>query len=112
LLLSLFGKLIVSVFWMYVLQNPTGQFYVGSTDNLERSLGEHLAGNGGRTTALLGPPEILCSEPQPDYSSALKRELPLEDWSHAKKPALMRGDGERLSKASKSTQELLRPSRA
>ena len=65
-------------YYVYILRLRNGQFYVGSTDDLQRRLGEHLAGHGGRTTSLLGPPELLYSEPQPDHSATLKREHQLK----------------------------------
>jgi len=30
-----------STFYVYVLQNPAGRFYIGSTSNLERRIAEH-----------------------------------------------------------------------
>ncbi len=41
---------------------------------------------------MLGPVELLYSEPYPDRSSAIKRERQLKRWSHAKKLALINGD--------------------
>lgn len=81
---------------VYILRLRNGQFYVGSTDDLQRRLGEHLAGHGSRTTALWGPPQLLYSEPHPDHCSALQREHQLKGWSHAKKLALVRGELEHL----------------
>lgn len=81
---------------VYFLRLRNGQFYVGSTDDLQRRLGEHLAGHGSRTTALWGPPQLLYSEPHPDHCSALQREHQLKGWSHAKKLALVRGELEHL----------------
>ena len=87
---------------IYILRLQNSQLYVGSTDNLNRRLGEHLSGFGGRTTALSGPPELLYSEPQPDHSSALKRENQIKGWTHAKKLALIQGDLEQLKKLARS----------
>ena len=29
------------MYCVYILQNPSGRFYIGHTDDLERRLGEH-----------------------------------------------------------------------
>ena len=31
--------------WVYILQSRTGKFYIGSTDNLERRLHQHVLGH-------------------------------------------------------------------
>jgi predicted GIY-YIG superfamily endonuclease len=36
----------------YVLLLSNGDFYVGSTDDLDRRMNDHETGNGGRTTKL------------------------------------------------------------
>jgi predicted GIY-YIG superfamily endonuclease len=28
-------------YWVYILENPHGRFYIGHTENLERRLSEH-----------------------------------------------------------------------
>ncbi len=38
--------------YTYVLLLTNGDFYVGSTDDLRRRIGEHQTGHGGRTTHL------------------------------------------------------------
>jgi predicted GIY-YIG superfamily endonuclease len=43
--------------WFYILRLRTGRLYPGSTTDLDRRLGEHLTGKGGRTTALDPPAE-------------------------------------------------------
>ena len=86
---------------LFILRLRNGQSYVESTDDFQRRYGEQLAGHGGKTTALLGPPEILHSEPQHDHASARKREHQPEGWSHARKLALIRGDLAKLKEVAR-----------
>jgi len=30
------------MFWVYILQNPAGRFYIGQTDDLEARFYEHI----------------------------------------------------------------------
>jgi putative endonuclease len=58
--------------FIYILHLSNGQFYVGSTENLDRRLAEHQAGSGCRTTTLFRPVELAYFESHPDRTSALK----------------------------------------
>ena len=42
------------MWYVYILRNPKGQLYVGSTNNLRRRLDEHNSGKTP-TTRMLGP---------------------------------------------------------
>jgi predicted GIY-YIG superfamily endonuclease len=42
------------MWYVYVLRNREGQFYIGSTNNLKRRIEEHNAGKT-QTTQILGP---------------------------------------------------------
>ncbi|MGH8659070.1 MAG: GIY-YIG nuclease family protein [Gammaproteobacteria bacterium] len=35
-------------FWVYILRCADGSYYTGHTDNLEKRMGEHETGAGGR----------------------------------------------------------------
>jgi predicted GIY-YIG superfamily endonuclease len=89
-------------FHVYILRLRDGQFYVGSTEDLTRRLTEHRAGTASRTTALLGPVELIFSEPHPDRSSAVRRERQIKGWSRAKKLALIKGDLAELKRLARS----------
>ena len=84
--------------YVYILRLRNNQLYVGSTEDLVRRLAEHQAGSACRTTALLGPVELVYSEPHPDRSSAVKRERQLKRWSRAKKIALLNGNRTELKR--------------
>ena len=65
-----------SMFWVYVLENPAGSFYVGHTDNLRRRLSEHNAPSNaeGKYTRKNGPWCLVWSEEHPTRASAMARE--------------------------------------
>ena len=90
-------------FYVYILRPRNNQLFVGSTEYLARRLVEHRAGSARKTTALLGPVELLYSEPHPDRSSAVKRERQIKRWSHAKKLALINGKFGELKRLARST---------
>lgn len=73
---------------VYMLLLENGRFYVGSTEDLDRRYQEHLSGKGAKATRESPPVKILYTEDHPDRSSAIKRELQLKNWTHAKKLAL------------------------
>ena len=64
------------MFWVYVLENQAGKFYVGHTDDLSRRLGEHNAEEkiGTKYTHKNGPWKLVWSENHADRSSAVMRE--------------------------------------
>jgi predicted GIY-YIG superfamily endonuclease len=74
-------------------------------DSALSGLAEHQAGTACRTTALLGPVELLYSEPHPDRPSATRRERQLKGWSRAKKLALIKGDLAELKRLALSVVE-------
>jgi putative endonuclease len=62
---------------VYVLQNSTGQLYVGSTGEIERRLQEHQRGLA-RWTASRGPWQLVHREEFSTRSEAMKRERQLK----------------------------------
>lgn len=67
--------------WLvYVLKSlTTSRFYVGSTNNLERRLSEH---NAGQTTSTRGrgPWEAVSTEGFPTKAEATRRERAIKSW--------------------------------
>jgi len=74
------------IFWAYVLENSTGKFYVGSTDDLERRLGEHNdATRGTKTfTHKNGSWRLVWSEPHPTRAAAMARERQIKNMKSAR----------------------------
>ena len=68
----------------YILQSDTtGRYYVGSTDDLERRLGEHLRGHSLATRGR-GPWKLVHKERFETLLQARRRELEIKRWKSAK----------------------------
>ena len=75
------------MFWVYILQNPKGQFYIGHTGHLTNRLADHnrLDKIEGKFTRKNGPWDLVWSEPHPDRLSAMQRERQIKSWKSAKR---------------------------
>jgi predicted GIY-YIG superfamily endonuclease len=63
------------MYFAYVLVNPTGKFYIGSTDDLQRRVAEHNSNLGNLTfTHKKGPWTLAWSEAHPTRAAAMTRE--------------------------------------
>ena len=91
--------------YTYILQCANGEYYVGSTTDIECRLMEHQAGMGGKFTSSHLPVKLVYFEEYPSVSQAFKRERQLHGWSRAKKEALINGDNELLKQLSKSRKD-------
>ena len=74
------------MFWCYILQNPSGKFYIGHTDNLEVRLASHNRTDKvlGKYTRKNGPWQLIWTEEYPDRSSAMKREVEIKSWKSSR----------------------------
>jgi predicted GIY-YIG superfamily endonuclease len=74
------------MFWVYILQNPQGVFYVGQTDDLQARLASHNCNDkiAGKFTRKNGPWELVWSEEHPTRSSAMARERRIKAMKSAK----------------------------
>ena len=74
------------MFWVYILQNPAGNFYIGHTDNLENRITNHNRTDkiAGKFTRKNGPWTLGWSEEHPDRSSAMRREREIKSWKSAR----------------------------
>ncbi|WP_081987779.1 TrmH family RNA methyltransferase [Sphingomonas sp. 37zxx] len=79
-------------FHTYILRCSDGHYYVGHTDNLERRIAQHQAGEMPGYTQTRLPVEFLWSADFPSRAEALQVELQLKGWGRPKKEALIRGD--------------------
>lgn len=82
--------------WMYILQCADGSYYVGSTKNLELRLAQHQEGKGARYTARRLPVKLVYSEEYERVVDAFNREKQVQNWSRAKREALIKGTPELL----------------
>jgi predicted GIY-YIG superfamily endonuclease len=72
-------------FWVYILENAAGRFYIGSSDDVDRRLGEHNSDEGHRTfTHKNGPWRLVWREAHPGRSDAIKRERKIKSMKSAK----------------------------
>jgi putative endonuclease len=75
----------------YVLQCADGTLYTGITNDLERRLTAHNAGEGAKYTRGRAPVNLAYCETCADKSAALKREIEIKGLPRTKKLALLVG---------------------
>jgi putative endonuclease len=75
-----------SMYWVYILQNPAGKFYVGQTGNLEVRIQSHntIGLVLGKFTRKNGPWNLVWQEPHETRSSAVQRERLIKSWKSSK----------------------------
>lgn len=93
--------------FVYILHCANGEYYVGSTTNIDVRLNEHISPEtslyrGAKFTKAHQPVELVYTEEYATEQAAHLRERQLHKWSHAKKEALIDGDMNRLRELSKS----------
>src|SRR5678815_4994281 len=74
------------MFWVYILQNPVGRFYIGHTDDLTLRLHSHNRTDTtlGKFTRKNGPWEIAWSEGHATRSAAMARERQIKSMKSTK----------------------------
>ena len=75
--------------YMYILECSNGQYYTGSTNNLERRMKEHQEGRGANFTRKHSPVKLVYSEEYERIELAFIREKQIQKWGHKKKEALI-----------------------
>ena len=75
------------MFCVYILQNPTGRFYIGHTDNLGIRIMNHNRSDkiAGKFTRKNGPWILVWSEEYPDRAAAMRREREIKNWKSARR---------------------------
>ncbi len=70
--------------YLYILQSQsTSRYYVGSTNDLERRISEHLRGHSPASRGR-GPWVLVHQEEFPTLLQARQRELAIKRWKSAK----------------------------
>ena len=82
--------------WMYILECVDGSYYVGSTNDLDRRLLEHQEGRAAKYTSRRLPVKLVYSEEYNFAAEAFVREKQVQNWSRAKREALINGNRESL----------------
>jgi len=89
--------------YMYILECSDGSYYTGSTKNLELRIIQHQNGEGANHTKKHLPVKLLYFEEFDRIDTAFYREKQVQNWSRAKKEALMIGDERPLHELAKCT---------
>lgn len=72
------------MFYLYILKNEeTNRYYIGSTDNIERRLKQHLSGKT-RTTRILKTDKLVYKETYQTLLEAREREKKLKSYKSKK----------------------------
>ena len=79
-------------FFVYLLRCADGSYYVGHTDELERRVAQHQAGEVEGYTHERRPVELVWSQETATRDEALSAERQIKGWGRAKKEALIAGD--------------------
>jgi putative endonuclease len=98
--------------YCYMLECGDGSYYVGSTIDLERRIGEHQAGVGSRYTQTRLPVRLVWCEQFARVDEAFRREKQIQNWSRAKRIALIARDYESLPDLSRNYTEHGAPDRS
>ena len=78
--------------YTYMLRCADGSFYVGSTrGDLMLRLSQHNSGTGSRYTACRRPVELVWSTEFERVTEAFALEKQIQNWSRAKRQALIDG---------------------
>ena len=82
--------------WMYILECADGSYYVGSTKNLDQRIMQHQSGKGSRYTSGRLLVKLVYNEEFERVVDAYAREKQVQNWSRAKREALINGKYEKL----------------
>ena len=84
-------------FFVYMLRCADGTYYTGHTDELDRRVAQHGAGEiAGCYTHERRPVELVWTQETATREEALSAERQIKGWSRAKREALMREDWQAL----------------
>lgn len=83
--------------YTYILRLANGQYYVGSTHNLQNRIREHNEGTDITTKKHL-PVELVYFEEYETQDEAWAREKQIHGWSRVKKEKLISGEWTKQTK--------------
>lgn len=73
----------------YIVECCDGTYYTGWAVDAERRVKVHNAGRGARYTRMRLPVRLVYVEPQPDRTTAMKRERAIKRLTRQRKQALI-----------------------
>ena len=74
--------------YCYIVECADGTYYTGWAIDPERRVAVHNKGRGARYTRMRRPVKLVYVEPQPDVSSAMKRERAIKKMTREGKQKL------------------------
>lgn len=77
------------MYYVYILRCGDGSLYTGITTDVGRRTAVHNAGKGAKYTRSRLPVTVVYQEPQPDKSTALRREIEIKALTRAEKLRLI-----------------------
>lgn len=92
--------------FMYILLCGDGSYYTGSTNDLERRIAQHEAGEGANHTRKHPPVKLVYYEWYPRVDQAFYREKQVQGWSRKKKEALINGELDKLPEFAKAYRDI------
>lgn len=92
-------------FWVYILRCADNSYYTGHTDNLEKRMAQHQAGEIAGYTSTRLPVTLVFSEEFTTREEALTRERQIKGWSRKMKEALMRGDWAEVTRLARGSKK-------
>ena len=87
---------------VYILSCDNGQYYVGSTYDLDLRLKQHQAGEGSNFTKKHLPVKLVYYEEFQQIDEAFNREHQVKGWNRQKKEALINNQQNLLPELSKA----------
>lgn len=84
--------IVVEVFCTYILRCADGALYIGTTEDLDSTIGADNAGEAALFTPRRRPVALVYAEAHPTRLAAVQRERQVKRWTRAKKEALICGD--------------------
>jgi len=91
--------------YTYILLCSNGQYYTGSTIELERRIAELQDGRGANFTKKHLPVKLVYYEEHQHIGNAFLREKQIQGWSRKKKEALIKGEFTKLNELSECQNE-------
>jgi putative endonuclease len=87
--------------YMYILRCSDGSYYVGSARDIITRLRQHQAGQGAEYTRRRLPVELVFVQPCESIVQAYWFEKKVQNWSRAKREALINGEPHLLPELAK-----------
>lgn len=88
--------------YLYILECSNGNYYTGSTKNLELRIKQHQCGHGANYTKKHLPIKLIYFEEFSRIDEAFNREKQVQGWSRKKKEALVESFQNNLENLSKA----------